>query len=528
MATTPPPRPGPLLWIVPLVSVATSGLLYALPFLWQAADLDPAPIGYMRMVGVLSVFVCAGWLFVWFFCFTIVPRPTKVKTFVFLALVVGSFTAALDEVVLNSELQPSFRFRWQKRPDLAPPEEYEDRDRIDLTIDPVNDFPRYRGLMGDGIVRPTELLANTWEQNKPREVWRHACGGGFAGFVVAGNVVITLEQRGDDEAVVCYDRATGKQRWVHSYPALFKDPTGWGPRATPTLFDGEVYSLGAMGQLVCLEGTTGRPKWSVNILEDNEATVINWGMTSSPLIEDNLVIVNAGVDDKNNRGRAVVAYDRKTGQRVWGAGKHRAAYSSPLLATLAGKRQVLMFDAGGLTAYDPKNGDILWHHPWTTFQDQNIIQPLVLEEDRVFVSSEVNNGCAMLRIVRVKDGFKVEVLWENRNLAARQANPIRLGNSIYGLSNGALVCLDVRTGQRRWRGRSYGQGQILGVAGMLLIQSEQGDLVLVPANPERFRELGRFPVFPDRRTWNTPALAGRHLFLRNDLEMVCLELPLKE
>ncbi|MFO0880384.1 MAG: PQQ-binding-like beta-propeller repeat protein [Gemmataceae bacterium] len=527
MSTPPSQRPGALIYLVPLVSIALTALLYSLPFLWQAADLDPAPIGILRMVGVLSVFTCAGWLVVWFFGFTRISRGTKLGLFLLLLVGCVGFAASVREVVLDSDLIPSFRFRWQSVAEVAP-EEYDQREKIDLTIDPVNDFPRYRGAAGDGVVRPTELLANTWEEVKPREVWRHSCGGGFAGFAVVGNVAVTIEQRGTDEVVVCYDRATGQQRWAHIYPAQFKDPTGWGPRATPTISNGEVFSLGALGDLLCLDGATGTKKWGVNIVEDNGATVVNWGMTSSPLVEGDLVIVNAGVDEKNNQGRALVAYHRQTGQRVWGSGRRRAGYSSPFAATLAGRRQVVLFDAGGLAGYDVQSGKELWFHPWETFQDQNIIQPLVLDDDRIFLSSEVSNGCAMLRIQREKGDFVAEVLWENRYLASRQANPVRMGGYIYGLSNGHLVCLDTRSGQRRWRGRSFGQGQMLGVAGMLLIQSEHGELVLVAANPDSYRELGRMPVFTERRAWNTPALAGRYLYLRTDTEMVCLELPLKE
>lgn len=537
MSTNPPERrPGPLLWIVPLLSFSIMFIGLALPYWWHAMDLNPVPIGYLRLTGVILTIVILIFLVIWFFGFTWVSRPTKWKVFAILAILLAALTASVDEVIYDANIVPSFRFRWQPSPEqkLA---EYLDREKpdpsglpkIDLTIHKVHDFPRYRGLGGDGIVRPSDLLDLTWEQAQPKTLWRHQCGGGFSGLVVAGNVAITLEQRKADEVIVCYDRLTGVERWAYAYPAWFQDRTGKGPRATPTISeDGEVYSLGAMGDLVCLDGASGTCKWRTNIISDNDSKVVTWGMTSSPLVVDDLVIVNAGVDPENNVGRALVAYDRKDGKRVWGAGTHKASYSSPVLATLQGRRQVLLFDAGGLAGHDLKSGQELWRYPWQTFQDMNIVQPLVIEGDRVLISSEVTNGCAMLHVTRKGKEFGAEVVWENRNLAARQANPVRVRNSIYGLHNGSLVCLDLETGKRRWRGKDYGQGQLLAMTGALIIQSERGDLALVADDPKQFRELARMSVFPDRRTWNTPALAGRHLFLRNDAEMVCFELPLRE
>src|SRR5262249_4659192 len=158
-----------------------------------------------------------------------------------------------------------------------------------------------------------------------------------------------------------------------------------GPRATPTIAGGEVYSLGATGQLVCLEGATGRLKWSKDILEDNEAKRVTWGMTSSPLVAGDLVVVNPGVDPEHNAGRALAAYKRPTGERAWGAGTYKAGYSSPQLARLCGREQILLFDAGGLAGFDPGTGAELWRYPWETFSDMNIIQPLVLGQDRVLI-----------------------------------------------------------------------------------------------------------------------------------------------
>ncbi len=536
MSTTPRQRPGKLLWIVPLVSLSILFFVLALPNVWRALDLDPTPVEWMGLVGTVLAFVIVGWLIVWFFAFTWVSRRIKTICFIVLVLLVGSGYAIIDELAFDSRLRPRPRFRWQVPPAerLTAYQESSEDDTsslppIDLTINPVSDFPRYRGLRGDGIIHRSDLLDLKWEQSQPREVWRRPCGGGFSGLVVAGNVTITLEQRGSDEAIVCYDRDTGVERWVHAYPAWFKDITGKGPRATPTIDQGEVFSLGALGDLVCLDGTTGAKKWSVNILEDNQAKVVTWGMTSSPLVVDELVIVNAGIDPENNVGRAVVAYDRKTGKRVWAAGTAAAGYSSPLLARLAGLQQVVLFDAGGLAGFDLKSGEELWRYPWTTYKDMNIIQPVLCDNDCLFISSAVANGCALVRITRQGNTFSTETVWKNKFLGAKQANPLRMGNYLFGLHEGKMTCLEMKTGRRLWRhDESFGQGQMLLVSNVILVQTEYGQLVLVSADPTRYEELGRMTVFTQYRTWNTPAMVGRKLFLRNDEEMVCYEWPLLE
>jgi outer membrane protein assembly factor BamB len=314
---------------------------------------------------------------------------------------------------------------------------------------------------------------------------------------------------------------------VHAYPAIFhqSEPMGGdGPRATPTIADGDVYSLGAVGDLICLDGATGTPRWAVNILADNGARNVAWGMAGSPLVLGSVVVVNPGIDPDHNAGHAVAAYDRKTGKRVWVAGDNAAGYSSPQRARLAGADQILVFDGGGLAGLDPADGREFWRYPWITFSSMNIIQPLVLPGDRALISSEVSNGCALIEVRRSEGGWTAAPVWQNHYLGAKFSNPVTHGGHVYGLSNGILVCLDGATGARRWKEGRFGHGQILLAGDVLLIVSESGELAAVAADPSGYRELGRLKVFSGK-TWNTPALAGGQLFLRNHKEMVCLELP---
>ncbi len=301
---------------------------------------------------------------------------------------------------------------------------------------------------------------------------------------------------------------------------------GDGPRGTPTIHDGLVYNVGATGEFVCLDGRTGDKKWSVNALSDSNAKNPQWGLTGSPLIVDNLVVVNAGSDPDNKTKKALAAYDRVTGKQVWTAGDRKASYCSPQLVKLGGVPQILLFDGGGLISYDPATGQELWNHPWVTSYEMNIVQPLVLGDDRLFITSELNNGASMVR-VRMKDDSKewqVEPVWKNPAFAARFANPVTDGKAIYGLSNGVLTCLDADTGKKLWKGGRYGSGQVLLANDTLVVMTGEGNVALVKADPAVFTELSQRVVLDDK-TWNTHALAGNQLFLRNQKQMAVLQLP---
>ncbi len=515
----------------PLLVVVLMIVSVALPRLWVWADWDPAGLMQIGMFCFWGIPLGVLLLLVWWLALSGFQWRTRLDVFLLLAALSGWFAALVDHVEITGNVGLIVVFRWEVHRHPADADDPADFSPIDLTIDPVHDFPRYRGPHADGVVSGV-VLEKDWKVHPPRELWRRSCGEGFAGFAVAGNVAVTVEQRGGYEAIVCCDAATGRERWAYSYKAFFQHPTGDGPRATPTIADGDVYSLGATGMLVCVEGKTGRPRWSVDVVKDNKAEVIQWGMTGSPLIVGDRVIVNAGIDPRNNAKQALAAYDRATGKRLWASGSHRAGYSSPQLAVLGGREQVLMFDGGGLAAYDPATGKELWSYAWESFQDQNIAQPLVLGDDRVFISAEWSGGSTLLQI-RTEGGQLAAVpLWEkNRSLCARYCNPVAREGFIYGLSTDHLVCIEAQTGERRWRSKqTYGNGQLLLVGDVILVQGEFGDLVLVAADPASFRELSRLPqkVSDAPKTWNTPALAGKRLFLRNHREMACYELPVVE
>jgi outer membrane protein assembly factor BamB len=233
-----------------------------------------------------------------------------------------------------------------------------DNTTVELQHTTPHDSAGFRGNDRDGIAR-SKPFSLDWETHSPRKLWRQPIGGGWSSFAVVGDYCVTLEQRGEHEATVCYELKTGREVWEHLEKARFYEATsGEGPRATPTIHGGRVYSLGATGLLNCLDGATGEPLWTVNILTDNTAENRLFGVTGSPLIVGRMVIVNSG-----GRGSSLSAYDIDSGERIWQAGNSGASYSSPHFARLGGVEQILDFNADGLCAHELASGKPLWEVP---------------------------------------------------------------------------------------------------------------------------------------------------------------------
>lgn len=512
---------------VPLIAVAVPAGLRAV-----AAAMNRYEIGLEFLFPVMMGFqfaalVAAAVVAVWFLFFAGYSPLTRAAVCLLVLAAVGAGVASVRKLEFDGEMNPSVRFRWEPTDDelLARHRATAEKatDAAELSVG-ATDSPAYRGLAGDGST-PGVTLAE-WA-DPPKVRWKHPVGGGHAGIAVAGNSAVTVEQRGEQETVVCYDRATGRERWAFGYPARFShsEPMGGdGPRTTPGIVGGLVYSVGGAGELVCLDGATGKPKWQTNVLTDSGAVNAEWGMSASPLVLGDRVIVNPGVNPKDNNGQAVAAYDRLTGKRLWATGTHPMAYASPLRAVFAGVEQVVVFDADGLGGHDPATGAELWRFPWKTDMGMNSAQPVVLPGDRLFISSERSNGGAVVEVTKVGDKWEAKRVWGNRSLSARFSCPVFAGGHIYGLTEGRLACVDAATGKRKWIDGDYGNGQIVLAGDKLIITGEKGKVSLVAADPAEFRELGSLPVF-DARTWNVPALAGKRLFLRNHREMACLELP---
>jgi outer membrane protein assembly factor BamB len=541
MSAAPAPRSSRL-WIpvaVLLVAPAAGALVWYWPGDWEHALRTVTLMG----LGAVALLLLALWLLF------LSRFPGRVRLGL-LALLVGGGAAlagSVREVRFSGDMVPAFTFRWEKSADDLLEEDRKSR-AADTADAPAEGgragihliCSNFFGYTRDGIVSDSELEPD-WSAKPPKQLWRQPAGGGYSGFALREGLAVTIEQRRGEEAVVCYEAASGRERWVHKYAAHFQEPLGGpGPRATPAVADvatgprkgswgHKVYSLGAEGRLKCLDLKTGEEGWSANILAGNAN--LPWGMAASPLVHlehvaDELeprIIVAPGVQADGAKGRGVLVYDAKTGKELRAFGNRQGAYSSPVIGKLCGGEQLLVLGGDGLTGYDPTAGRELWHHPWVAHPPQNInvAQPLVLDGDRVLISSGYDVGCAMLRVR--KDG-PPEVLWQNKLMRCKFTSPVHRDGYLYGLDEGILACLDARTGERRWRDGRYGHGQLLLADRHLLILSERGDLVLVEATPERHNELGRVTALKGK-TWNPPALSACFAFVRNDKEMAAYALP---
>ena len=387
----------------------------------------------------------------------------------------------------------------------------------------TNDWPQFLGPNRNGTV-DQPCLARDWEAQPPQRLWLRPVGAGWSGFAVAGGRAVTQEQRGDNETVVCYDLLSGVPLWVYAYPAHFQSPlAGEGPRATPTIAGRRVYALGSTGILNCLDLETGKLRWSKDTVRDNESKVNEWGMSCSPLIVDDLVVVSAG--GKNNQ--SLVAYRAATGDFVWGAGTDGAGYSSPCLVTLAGKAQILIFNSGGVCAHDPVSGTTLWKYRWPGGHP-HVSMPILLPEDRLLVSSGYGVGSELLKIQKDSAGaLNATRLWKSNRLKAKFTNLIYRDGFIYGLDDGIMACLDSASGEQKWKEGRYGHGQEILVGDVLLVTAESGEVILLDPNPQASRELTRFAALKGK-TWNPPALAGEYLLMRNDKEAACYRLPVAQ
>ena len=376
----------------------------------------------------------------------------------------------------------------------------------------------FRGPRRDGRYDEMPVLP-AWPAGGPARMWRRPVGGGYASMVVADGRVFTIEQRRGQEVATAYDLATGREAWSHGWEALFQESMGGdGPRATPAWDEGRLYVLGAEGELRCLDAASGRKIWSKNILRDAGAQNLQWGMSAAPLVVDGKVIVLPG----GPAGKSVAAYDKLTGDVVWTALDDKQSYTSPMLVTLAGERQILAVSAHravGLTA----DGKLLWEYPWQTQYDINSSQPLITGSDRFILSAGYGHGAALVRVVKDGASFRAGRVWENTRMKNKFTSSVLYEGHMYGLDESILACMDAESGELKWKGGRYGFGQVMVAGGNVIVLAEDGDLALVRATPERHDELTRFHAI-DGKTWNHPAIAHGVLLVRNTTEMSAFRL----
>lgn len=472
--------------------------------------------------GLLAVLLLVTWLLF----FSRAAWKTRLSIFATLVVLTAGFFTAFRIGEVSGDLVPHFELKvTQSSPGADDPSTLPSATEAGSyeaqPSSPHPDYPQFLGPDRTAIITGNKLNPD-WETHPPRLLWKQSIGAGWSAFSVSGNRALTQEQRGNKEGVVCYDLTSGQTLWSHFDQARYQTVlAGTGPRATPTISDSTVYTLGATGILNCLDLRSGTVYWSKDIVADNDATIPQWGMSGSPLLLDSLVVVSAG----GQNGRSLVAYHKDTGALIWAGGDDLAGYSSPMIASVLQTPHILIFNNSHVVAHEPRAGKVLWKFPWIG-QTEKVAQPVVLPGGRVFVTTGYGVGSKLLRIEKVADGaFKVSTVWESKRLKAKFTNVVHRDGFIYGLDDGILVCLDLADGKRRWKNGRYGHGQLLMVDGLLLVVTEKGDVVLVAAQPDAFHELARMKGIQGK-TWNNPTLAGPYLLIRNSKEAACFELRL--
>ncbi|HEV7280841.1 MAG TPA: PQQ-binding-like beta-propeller repeat protein [Pirellulaceae bacterium] len=399
--------------------------------------------------------------------------------------------------------------------------------------------PEWPGFLGpdrDGATTDPGL-ATDWESSPPELLWKRDVGEGWSSFAVWGSRFFTQEQRGPKEYVACYDLATGDPIWgVYRETRHAEALGGVGPRATPTLADGRVYAAGATGDLLCLDPLTGAVIWSadvremVGITDAEDVAAVSWGRAASPLVVDGKLYIPGG--GREGERSLLLCLDAATGEVVWKGGDDQISYVSPTFAVIDEVPQVLAVGEKAVYGFAADSGQLLWQQPWqgSSAGDATCSQPHVLPSQRVMISKGYGYGALCFRVAKVEgtEDWIADPIWSNKRvLGTKFTNFVVLGEHAYGLSDGILQCVAVETGKEVWRDGRYGHGQVLLVGDLLLIQGEQGEVALVEATPDEFREFGRFQAL-EGKTWNNPVLVGDRLLVRNSAQMAAYRLPLKQ
>lgn len=382
-------------------------------------------------------------------------------------------------------------------------------------------WTNFRGPRRDGKY-DEQPIATNWPANGLPVLWKQPVGVGHASFAVAEGNAYTIEQRRGEEVVVAYDLMSGRELWTQKWSAEFNDSTGDGPRATPTWDQGRIYALGATGELRCLDAKTGSVIWGKNILSDNQASNLPWAMAASPLVVDDKVIVLPG----GTSGKSVVAYNKMTGAPVWRVLNDVQAYVSPMLVELAGRRQIVVVTSSRVVGLVPESGALLWSYVWDTNGGINVSQPIVVDQNRFFISSGYGKGAALVEVKGSGNSYTATTIWENVLMKNKFNSSVLHNGYVYGLDEGILTCLDVKTGERKWKDGRYGYGQVLLAGDHLVVTSDKGEVALVKATPDGYNEVSRFEALKGQ-TWNYPAIAGGRLLVRNSNEMAAYDISAK-
>jgi outer membrane protein assembly factor BamB len=455
------------------------------------------------------------------------PKP-RVRGVLLCAVLAMSITLLLRNEGVTGDYVFEIKPRWSSAAGVeswtasdAPPAKSPDAAAAIETALATAEWPGFRGADRMGRTKAPKL-ATDWTAHPPKLLWKKAVGAGWSSFAVAGPYAFTEEQRGPYEVVVCYEVATGTEVWTQQREARFEEPMGGpGPRATPALADGAVFTASATGLVQRLKAGTGEVVWQQDFktLAGREPPM--WGFSSSPLVTHSLVIVFAGgAGDKG-----VMAFDAATGQPRWSVACGPESYSSPQLSKILGEETLLMLTNDGLLLLDPATGKVRLNYEWK-FDGYRALQPTVIGEDMVLLPTPMSEGTRAIRISKKDDQLAAEEVWTSKQLKTDFSELIAHKGYLYGVDGSMFSCLDLKTGTRTWKDGRYGKGEavLLESTDQILIAAENGRVALLQADPTAHKELTSFQALKGK-TWNHPVVVGDKLLVRNGTEAACYALP---
>ncbi|HUE82526.1 MAG TPA: PQQ-binding-like beta-propeller repeat protein [Pyrinomonadaceae bacterium] len=371
-------------------------------------------------------------------------------------------------------------------------------------------WPQWRGPNRDGISKETGLLKQ-WPAEGPPLVWKTTgAGRGYSSFALTNGRLFTMGLRGDREFVIAFDLANGKEAWATAHGSAFRNDRGDGPRGTPTVDGDNIYALGGAGDLSCLEARTGRVLWTLNVLKKFGGSNITWGISESPLVIGDKVLINAGGPDAS-----IVALNKKDGSLIWKSQSDRAGYSSAIPVQVGGITQVVFFTSNRAVGLDSRDGRLLWEYPRPSNRVANVATPIA-RANRVFISSDYGTGGGVVEIKTDGNGVSAQEVYFTREMRNHHSSSVLVGDYLYGFSGSILTAMRFDTGEVAWRDRSVGKGALTFADGHLYCFSENGVVGLVEATPDGYREKGRFRIEQDALpTWSHPVVAGGRLYLRD-------------
>jgi outer membrane protein assembly factor BamB len=461
-----------------------------------------------------------------------VPPAIRTGTAVLLAFAGFAVSTLLRNEGMTGDYKFSWRSRWTQTaeesllasaPKSAPTKPAMALDRSLATNALAHpEWPGFRGLERDGRYFGPKISTN-WSVQPPQRLWKIKVGPGWSSFAVAGRMLFAQEQRGPKEAVVCYDADSGREIWKAEVDGRLEDPMGGpGPRATPTLANGALYICGSTGLFLRLNPLTGEIVWKKDLPQIAGSKVPTWGFAASPLVAGPVVVVYGGGGDKG-----LLALDSGTGDLRWSAPCPGDSYGSAQLNHLLDEESVLVLTKSGVTLLDPATGKVRLDYEWKIPQFR-ALQPHVVGSDTILLPTGMNMGTRTIRIKKNSGQYAAEELWTSRQLKPDFVDLVSYQGYAYGNDGGVLTCIDLNTGERKWKDGRYGKGQILLLnnSGLLLVLSEQGQVVLVPADPAAHRELASFQAL-EGKTWNHPVLVSDRLYVRNSQEAAAYKVGLE-